>query len=92
MQNSRVYAGINLSAVLHNLEEMRKNIKEDTQIVAVIKTDAYGHGALPIAKAIEDVPYLWGYAVATVDEAVALIEDGRKKPILILGVTFREQY
>ncbi|MBQ8626395.1 MAG: alanine racemase, partial [Agathobacter sp.] len=35
---------------------------------------------------------LWGYAVATVDEAVALIEDGRKKPILILGVTFREQF
>lgn len=92
MRNSRVYADINLSAVLHNLEEMRKNVNEDTQIVAVIKTDAYGHGALPIAKAIEDVPYLWGYAVATVDEAVALIEDGRKKPIMILGVTFREQF
>ena len=92
MRNSRVYADINLSAVLHNLEEMHKNIKEGTQIVAVIKTDAYGHGALPIAEAIEHVPYLWGYAVATADEAVALIEDGRKKPILILGVTFREQF
>ncbi len=92
MRNSRVYADINLTAVLHNLEEMHKNIKEDTQIVAVIKTDAYGHGALPIAKAIEEVPYLWGYAVATVDEAVALIEDGRKKPIMILGVTFREKF
>ena len=33
MRNSRVYADINLSAVLHNLEEMHKNIKEDTQIV-----------------------------------------------------------
>ena len=92
MQNSRVYAGINLSAVLHNLEEMHKKLKEDTQIIAVIKTDAYGHGALPIAKAIEKVPYLWGYAVATVDEAMALIKDGRKKPIMILGVTFREQF
>ena len=65
MQNTRVYAGINLSAVLHNLEEMHKNVQSDTKIVAVIKTDGYGHGALPIAKAIEDVPYLWGYAVAT---------------------------
>lgn len=92
MRNSRVYADINLSAVLHNLEEMHKNINKDTQIVAVIKTDAYGHGALPIAEAIEHVPYLWGYAVATVDEAMALIEDGRKKPILILGMTFREQF
>lgn len=92
MRNSRVYADINLSAVLHNLEEMHKKIHKDTQIVAVIKTDAYGHGALPIAKAIEDVPYLWGYAVATVDEAMSLIEDGRKKPIMILGMTFREQF
>ena len=92
MQNSRVYAGINLSAVLHNLEEMHKNINKDTKIVAVIKTDGYGHGALPIAKAIEDVPYLWGYAVATADEAMALIDDGRKKPILILGISFAEQF
>lgn len=92
MQNSRVYAGINLSAVLHNLDEMHNNIKKDTKIVAVIKTDGYGHGALPIAKAIEDVPYLWGYAVATADEAMALIDDGRKKPILILGISFQEQF
>ena len=92
MRNSRVYADINLSAVLHNLEEMHKNISDETKIVAVIKTDAYGHGALPIAEAIEHVPYLWGYAVATVDEAMALIQDGRKKPILILGMTFREQF
>jgi alanine racemase len=55
MRNSRVYADINLSAVLHNLEEMHKNISDETQIVAVIKTDAYGHGALPIAEAIEHV-------------------------------------
>lgn len=92
MRNSRVYADINLSAVLHNLEEMHKNISDETKIVAVIKTDAYGHGAIPIAEAIEHVPYLWGYAVATVDEAMALIQDGRKKPILILGMTFREQF
>ena len=73
MLNSRVYAGIDLSAVLHNLEEMHKNINKDTKIVAVIKTDGYGHGALPIAEAIEDVTYLWGYAVATVDEAMAMV-------------------
>ena len=92
MQNTRVYAGINLSAVLHNLEEMHKNIDKNTKIVAVIKTDGYGHGALRIAKTIENVPYLWGYAVATADEAMALIDDGRKKPILILGISFAEQF
>jgi alanine racemase len=74
------------------MESMYRNINADTKIVAVIKTDAYGHGALPVAEAIEDLPYLWGYAVATVDEAVALIEDGRTKPILILGISFPEQY
>ncbi|MBQ6843642.1 MAG: alanine racemase [Agathobacter sp.] len=92
MQNTRVYAGINLSAVLHNLEEMHKNIDKHTKIVAVIKTDGYGHGALPIAQAIEHVDYLWGYAVATVDEAMMLIDDGRKKPILVLGVSFPEHF
>ena len=92
MQNTRVYAGINLSAVLHNLEEMHKNIATNTKIVAVIKTDGYGHGALPIAQAIEHVDYLWGYAVATVDEAMMLIDDGRKKPILVLGISFPEHF
>lgn len=92
MQNTRVYAGINLSAVLHNLQEMHKKIDKDTKIVAVIKTDGYGHGALPIAQAIEHVDYLWGYAVATVDEAMMLVDDGRKKPILVLGVTFPEHF
>ena len=92
MKNSRVYADIDLSAVLHNLDVMYQNMDKDSKIAAVIKTDAYGHGALPIAKAIEEVPYLWGYAVATADEAEALIEDGRTKPILILGISFEEHF
>ena len=92
MQNTRVYAGINLSAVLHNLEEMHKKTDANTKIVAVIKTDGYGHGALPIAQEIEHVDYLWGYAVATVDEAMMLVDDGRKKPILVLGISFPEHF
>ena len=92
METSRVYAGIDLSAILSNLESIHKNIQKDTQILAIIKTDAYGHGASPIAEAIEDVSYLWGYGVATVDEAKRLVDDGRKKPILVLGVSFDEQY
>ena len=42
----RVYAGINLDAVMHNLEKMHTLIKDDTKIIAVIKTDGYGHGAV----------------------------------------------
>lgn len=89
---TRVKAEVNLDSILYNLEQMHHKINVDTKMLAVIKTDGYGHGALAVARAIEKVPYLWGYAVATVDEAKALIEDGRRKPILILGISFSEQY
>lgn len=89
---SRVYAAIDLDAVLHNMEEMKKIIDENTKIMAVIKTDGYGHGAVPIGKVLEPLPYIWGYAVATVEEGVILRRNGLEKPILVLGATFPEQY
>lgn len=92
METYRVYAGIDLAAVRYNLESMHRNTAPDVKIAAVVKTDAYGHGAMQIARAVENLPYLWGFAVATVEEALALRADGRKKPILILGISFPEQY
>ena len=62
----RVYAKIDLDCILHNMECMKANCKEGTKLLAVIKTDGYGHGALPIAKTLEALPYLFGYATATV--------------------------
>lgn len=92
MGNDRVYAKIDLEAVRFNMESMHKHIKKDTKIIAVVKSDAYGHGAGAVAECIEELPYLWGFAVATKDEAMSLILEGRKKPILILGVSFEDQY
>ncbi len=69
-----------------------KNISEDTKIIAVLKADAYGHGAVPIAQHIESLSYIWGSAVACVEEGMELREAGIKKPILILGYTFAEDY
>nr|WP_297770138.1 alanine racemase [uncultured Butyrivibrio sp.] len=89
---SRVYAKIDLNAIRYNLESMRKNIPDGTKIMAVIKTDAYGHGAVPIAQMLEDVDYIWGYATATAEEAFELRDNGVKKPILILGYTFPYAY
>lgn len=86
----RVHADIDLDAVLFNFEQMSKNIPDKTRIIAVVKTDAYGHGAVPIASFIEPLEYLWGFATATVDEAIELRKAGIKKPILILGYTFPE--
>ena len=89
---SRVYAKIDLDAIHHNMEAMHALLKEDTKIFAVIKTDGYGHGAVPIAKEIESLDYLFGYCTATVEEALILRNHGIKKPILILGYTFPEEY
>ena len=87
---SRVYAQIDLSAIRYNMESMHKNLAPDTKMAAVIKTNGYGHGALAVAREIEQLPYLWGFAVATTEEAVQLRQDGRTKPILILGISFLE--
>ena len=89
---SRVYAKIDLDAIHHNMEAMHALLKKDTKIFAVIKTDGYGHGAVPIAKEIESLDYLFGYCTATVEEALILRNHGIKKPILILGYTFPEEY
>lgn len=89
---SRVYAEINLDAILHNMEQMRGLLKEDTKIMGVIKTDGYGHGAVPIGRELEKLEYTWGYATATLEEAEILRRNGLKKPILVLGATFPEQY
>lgn len=88
----RLYAGIDLEAIRFNMESMHSRIQENTKILAVVKADAYGHGASRIAEEIEPFPYLWGFAVATAEEAGQLIMDGRKKPILILGLPFPETY
>ena len=81
----RVSAEIDLDAVLFNFDQMSENIPVETQIMAVVKTDAYGHGAVPIAKLVESRSYLWGFATATIEEAVELRKAGIEKPILILG-------
>lgn len=89
---SRVYAQVDLGAIKYNLESMRKNIPDGTKMMAVIKTDAYGHGAVRIAKMLEEIDYIWGYATATAEEAFELRDAGAKKPILILGYTFPYAY
>lgn len=87
---SRVYETVNLDAIRHNMEAMRDNLTGNTKMIGVVKTDGYGHGAVPVAKAI--APYVWGYAVATAEEGVILRKHGIEKPILILGVTPVDSY
>ena len=88
----RVKAVVSLDAIAHNFAEMKKNIAKGTKIVAVIKAAGYGHGAEAIARLIEDYDYIWGFAVATPEEALQLRTFGVKKPILILGIVFEEYF
>ena len=85
---SRISAEIDLSAVRFNLDSMFAVMKEDTQMIAVLKTNAYGHGAVQIARILEEIPRVWGYAAATFEEAEELRESGAVKPVLLLGYVF----
>lgn len=89
---SRVYARIDLDAIAYNMEQMKRNIQPWTKIMAVIKADGYGHGSVQIAEMLEGFDYIWGFAVATLDEAIVLRAEGIKKPILVLGCVFPDQY
>lgn len=84
----RVWAEVDLDAIWENMVHMKENIAEKTKVLAVIKTDGYGHGGVPIAKMLEQLDFMFGYAAATYEEAHVLREAGVKKPILILGYTF----
>ena len=62
-------------------------------MIAVAKADAYGHGAVPDGSGlVQDYDYIWGFAAATAEEALALRKAGVMKPILILGIVFDEYY
>ena len=88
----RVCAEINLDAAAYNLRNMKKNLEPETKIIAVVKTDGYGHGAVPIAHMAEELDYIWGFAVATIEEAVQLRKAGIEKPVLVLGFVFPDGY
>lgn len=86
----RCYAEVSLDAIRSNILEVRKKVPEDVKVLAVIKANGYGHGATEVGKCLEDlVDY---YAVATIEEAVSLREDGLIHPIMILGYTSPKQY
>lgn len=88
----RAWAEVDLHALQYNIERIKDHIDQGTRIIAVIKTDGYGHGASQIARVLEDEEQVWGYAVATAEEAFSLRECQVQKPILILGYTFPYSY
>ena len=76
---------IHLGAIRHNIQQMGAHIPEGTIKWAVVKANAYGHGAVSVAKAIQDD--VDGFCVSNIDEALELRQAGLSKKILILGVS-----
>ena len=86
----RTQANIDLSAIRQNVLHAKKRLASGTKIMAVIKADAYGHGAVAVAEEIDEL--VDAYGVAIPEEGVELRQAGFTKPILILGFTPQEQY
>lgn len=82
----RTWAEISLENIKHNYLVIRKHLPEGCRFLGVVKANAYGHGALPVAKVLQDngADYL---AVSCLDEAIELRDGGITMPLLILGHT-----
>ncbi|MBP7216404.1 MAG: alanine racemase [Candidatus Omnitrophica bacterium] len=79
------WAQINLKAIEHNIQQIKKLIAPGVKIMPTVKADAYGHGLVPVSKRLIEcgVDYL---GVASIDEGIRLRSAGVRAPILILGM------
>jgi alanine racemase len=82
--SQRAWVEIDLGALSHNVKQLKQLLLPDTQLMAVVKADAYGHGAVTVAKTALQSGAGW-LGVATVPEGIELREAGIKAPILLLG-------
>ncbi len=84
-ERQRAWVEIDLAALAHNVRQIRSLLAPTTAIMAVVKADAYGHGAIDVAQTIVAAGVEW-LAVATVPEGIELRQAGIVAPILVLGV------
>ncbi|MBI5745163.1 MAG: alanine racemase [Elusimicrobia bacterium] len=77
-------AEIRLSAVRKNLQKLRRTAAP-ARVLFVVKANAYGHGAVQLARLAEREGLAWGFGVSSVEEGLALRESGIISPVLVLG-------
>lgn len=82
----RAWVEVDLDAIVHNVHQLRQHIHPTTDLMAVVKADAYGHGAVTVAQAAISAGATW-LGVATVTEGIELRRAGITVPILLLGAT-----
>ncbi len=84
------YAIVNLAALAHNLSHIKRCLSPGTDIMAVVKANAYGHGAVEIAHALTRQG-IGRFAVASLDEGITLRQAGLSGSIVVLGALLEEQ-
>lgn len=84
--HKRYWAEINLDAAENNFNIIKEKLKDSTKLCCVIKADAYGHGAVQLAKLYETLGADY-FAVSNIEEAIQLRKNEIKLPIMILGWT-----
>jgi alanine racemase len=85
-QNYRAWVEIDLSAIRHNIRSLKSLLSSSTELMAVVKADGYGHGAIAVSQAVLEAGATW-LGVATIVEGGQLRNGGITAPILILGAT-----
>ena len=83
----RAWVEIDLAALTHNVKELKNILSPNTQLMAVVKADAYGHGAIAVSQTVLQAGASW-LGVATIPEGIELREAGIEAPILVLGATY----
>lgn len=83
----RSWLEIDLAAIAYNVQQIKTLLSPQTTLMAVVKADAYGHGAVSIAKTVQTAG-AGAFAVATTPEGIELREAGIKQPILVLGAAY----
>ena len=81
----RSFACVDLGKIKNNFDALKSHIQPETKVMAIIKADAYGHGAIRVAQVLESRADYFG--VADIEEALVLRSNGVKTPILILSYT-----
>jgi alanine racemase len=84
------YATINLAALAHNLSCIKRYLHSGCEVMAIVKANAYGHGAVETAQALASQG-IGRFAVASLDEGIALRQAGLSASIVVLGALFEEQ-
>lgn len=90
LQSERAWIEIDLAALAYNVRQIKSLLSPSTQLMAIVKADAYGHGAIAVARTALNNGANW-LGVATVPEGIELRENGIEAPILVLGAVNTKQ-